>query len=196
MVPRPIEYDRDEVLQKATELFWINGYEQTSVRDVLDATGFNRHSLYEEFGGKDGLFKAALEYYRQHIASGMVKALQSKDASLETIREIFKARAEVDQKELGCLLSNTTNSKHTIDTELYSIAKAHNKKFEKALDQCISNAQDKGEIPNGKDSKLLARFVMTVLHGLGPMSKNGISRKETIAIGEMTINLISANKNN
>ncbi|MCZ6564645.1 MAG: TetR/AcrR family transcriptional regulator [Gammaproteobacteria bacterium] len=191
-MPRPIEYDRDEVLQKATELFWYNGYEQTSVRDVLNATGFNRHSLYEEFGGKAGLFKASLEYYKQHIASGMVKALQSKDAGLETIREIFKARAEIDQQELGCLISNTLNNKHTIGKELFSIAKAYNKRVEKALHQCISNAQRKGEVAKEKDTKLLARYVMTIFHGLGPMSKNGISRKETVAIGEMTINLISA----
>lgn len=189
-MPRPIEYDREDVLQKAMELFWVNGYEQTSVRHVLETTGFNRHSFYEEFGGKDGLFKEVLDHYRQHIASGIIGPLRDKNSDLETIRKIFKDRAEFDQQGIGCLLSNTANSKQTIDAELYSITKAYNKKVEKAFEYCISNAQQKGQIPKNKDAKLLSRYIATILHGLGPMSKLGIAKKETLAIGEMTINSI------
>ena len=187
-MPRPIEYDRDEVLNLAMRLFWTKGYEQTSVRDVLNTTGFNRHSLYEEFGGKDGLFKAVLNHYRQHIANGVIKPLTQKDSDLETIRTIFSNRAKFDQKGIGCLLSNTANIKQSINKELYSITKTYNRKVEKAFEFCISNAQRKGQIAKNKDARLLSRYITTVLHGLSPMSKLGITKKETLAIGELTIN--------
>ena len=92
-MPRPIEYKREEVLQKAMQLFWLRGYEQTSVRDVLDSTGFNRHSLYEEFGGKDGLFKEVLGYYKQNIVAQVITPLMADDSDLDTMREVFKMRA-------------------------------------------------------------------------------------------------------
>ncbi len=187
-MPRPIEYDRDDVLHKAMQLFWANGFEQTSVRDVLDTTGFNRHSLYEEFGGKDGLFKAVLTHYRQHIISEVIEPLLGKDSDLETIRKIFKDRADFDQQGKGCLLSNTATIKQSMDEELYSIIKAYNRKVEKAFEYCITNAQKKNQIPKNKDAKLLSRYIATVLHGLSPMCKLGITKKETLTIGEMTIN--------
>ena len=191
-MPRPIEYERDDVLQKAMRLFWRNGYEQTSVRDVLDVTGFNRHSLYEEFGGKDGLFKAVLEHYKENIASQVIKPLMEKDSDLNTIRMIFKSRAEHDQTQLGCMFTNTANSKQCIDEELFDLAKSYNAKVEKALQVCITHAQDKGQVPANKDAKLLARFVATIFHGLTPMSKLGIKKSETAAFGEMTIQAILA----
>lgn len=189
-MPRPIEYNRDEVLQKAMRLFWLNGYERTSVRDVLDSTGFNRHSLYEEFGGKDGLFKEVLEYYKDNIAAQVIKPLMAADSDLDTIREIFRQRAAHDQKQLGCLFTNTANSKQCIDSDLYELNKSYNRKVEKALQNCISHAQQKGQVPADKDVKLLARFVATVFHGLSPMSKLGVTKNETVTFGEMTINAI------
>ena len=189
-MPRPIEYDREDVLQKAMQLFWLHGYEQTSVRDVLDSTGFNRHSLYEEFGGKDGLFKEVLEYYKQNIAAQVIAPLMADDSDLNTIRNIFKARASHDQRQLGCLFTNTANVKQCLDDELFDLTKSYNRKVEKAFQTCISNAQVKGQVPKDKDAKLLARFVSTVFHGLSPMNKLGITKNETITFGEMTINAI------
>ena len=187
-MPRPIEYDRDDVLQKAMELFWSQGYESTSVRDVLDTTGFNRHSLYEEFGGKDGLFKAVLEHYKQHIAGQVIGPLQASDSDLNTIKQIFEERAELDNKRKtnGCLFTNTANCKPSLDKELFDLTKLYNRKVEQALEKCISHAQAKGQIPQHKDVKTLARYVATVLHGLGPTCKLGANKKEILAIGEMT----------
>ena len=191
-MPRPIEYNRDEVLKKAMRLFWSLGYEQTSVRDVLDATGFNRHSLYEEFGGKDGLFKAVLEFYKENIAQQVISPLTKKESDIETLRAIFKERAAHDQTQLGCLFTNTANIKQCLDGELFQLTKAYNRKVEKAFQTCITHAQEKGQVPNNKDARLLARFVSTVFHGLSPMSKLGITKNETLAFGDMTIDAILA----
>ena len=50
---RPREYDRDEVLEKTTNLFWEKGFEATSINEVVARTGLNKHSLYNEFGEKE-----------------------------------------------------------------------------------------------------------------------------------------------
>ena len=191
-MPRPIEYDREEILQKATELFWINGYEKTSIRDVLETTKFNRHSLYEEFGGKDGLYKEVLDYYKNNIACELIDALNDKNSDLDTIKNIFNIRVESEQKELGCLFANTAHSKSVLDDELYQLAKRHNLKVEKAFELCIKHAQEKGQIPKGKNPRVLSRYLSTVFHGLATMNKMGITKKDSKIIGEMAVKTIVA----
>ena len=52
---RPKDYDRDDVLISARDLFWEQGYEATSITELEERTGLNRSSLYREFGSKYGL---------------------------------------------------------------------------------------------------------------------------------------------
>ena len=62
---RPKEFDRDEALERALNLFREKGYEATSVGELVNAMGVQRQSLYDTFGDKHGLFRAALERYSQ-----------------------------------------------------------------------------------------------------------------------------------
>ena len=64
---RPREFDVDEVLDRATELFWTRGYEATSVQELVDTLGVNRASLYATFGDKAQLFAAVLDRYGERV---------------------------------------------------------------------------------------------------------------------------------
>ena len=62
-MPRPREFDRDEVLDRAVEVFWMRGYDRTSVQDLVNSMGIQRGSLYATFGDKHHLFLEALDRY-------------------------------------------------------------------------------------------------------------------------------------
>lgn len=53
---RSREFDENVVLQKAMELFWKQGYEKTSLNDLVEHMGIHRRSLYDTFGDKHTLF--------------------------------------------------------------------------------------------------------------------------------------------
>src|SRR5216684_4462569 len=65
---RPREFDADEALERALELFWRQGYEGTSLGELTAAMGINRPSLYAAFGNKESLFRKALDRY---VGAGM-----------------------------------------------------------------------------------------------------------------------------
>ncbi len=63
MAGRPKEFDQQVALERAMKTFWANGYEATSVQDLLDAMEINRGSMYDTFGDKHALFSAAFDHY-------------------------------------------------------------------------------------------------------------------------------------
>lgn len=60
---RSTEFERDEIIEKAMQVFWEKGYDQTSLKDLIDATGLLKGSLYNTFGSKEKLFLECLEFY-------------------------------------------------------------------------------------------------------------------------------------
>ena len=59
---RPREFDEGAVLDAAA-CFWKQGYEATSVRDLVAQTGITAASLYNAFGDKRALYQKALDHY-------------------------------------------------------------------------------------------------------------------------------------
>lgn len=56
-------FDREEVIEKAMQLFWKNGYHSSSMQQLVDTTGLKPGSIYHSFGNKESLFREVLEYY-------------------------------------------------------------------------------------------------------------------------------------
>ena len=69
------QFDQDVLLDQAMAVFWRNGYQGTSIQDLVEATGVNRGSLYATFGDKCGLFLAVLDHYGKRIGRPMMEAL-------------------------------------------------------------------------------------------------------------------------
>lgn len=55
------EARRRSLLDAASALFLERGYERTTLTDVLDRSGGSRTTLYEQFGGKEGIFLAVMQ---------------------------------------------------------------------------------------------------------------------------------------
>src|SRR5213080_2599662 len=77
---RPREFDPDEALDRALEVFWGQGYEGTTLPELTAAMGINRPSLYAAFGNKEQLFRKALDRYGAGPVAFVAAALQEPTA--------------------------------------------------------------------------------------------------------------------
>jgi AcrR family transcriptional regulator len=104
---RPRSFDTDSVLTSAMMLFWQQGYEATSIRDLERASGLTAPSLYGAFGNKEALFTAALQRY---VDTVIVPAIEASTAlGLSGIRTMFNSIADKDPAlPRGCLLAVTS----------------------------------------------------------------------------------------
>ena len=92
-MPRTRQFDRDGVVETAMNLFWLYGYDATSIQDLVDATGVERGSLYHAFNSKAGLFAAALDHYSGVHPAQTILGCPESDPPRATIERFFTAIA-------------------------------------------------------------------------------------------------------
>jgi TetR/AcrR family transcriptional regulator, transcriptional repressor for nem operon len=109
LVGRPKQFDRDEVLTRALDLFWQRGYRGVSVRELADAMGINVATLYSEFGDKESLYAEALAKYESENVSGYIGSLERPNANLDSCARVLSAFADFASSGTapGCLITNS-----------------------------------------------------------------------------------------
>lgn len=173
-MPRPREFDPEEVVEEAMKLFWRNGYAATSIQDLVDETGVRRASLYAAFGSKHGLFLRALACYTRSVVPSRAGILERPEASLPQIREYFTAVADDlngPGHELGCLMVNSAVELAVDDPEVAASVAGHLERLEVAFAKALGRAVERGEVPESSDVPALARFLMSTAQGLMVVGK-------------------------
>lgn len=108
---RKKEYIEEEVIEKAMDLFWRNGYNTTSIRQLEKEMGINQFSIYSSFGSKQGIFIRSIQCYKQKIKH-LTDKLQNSQNGKEGIKQFFYDFAEFakeNEVDKGCLITNTAN---------------------------------------------------------------------------------------
>ncbi len=112
---RPKNYQRDDVINQALEVFWRKGYAATSLSDLTEITGLNKRSLYNEFGSKEALFLEVLSHYRS-LRAPVIERLTHPPLGLHNIRQLYLKMAEaIDCR--GCLLALSLNELELLSPE-------------------------------------------------------------------------------
>src|SRR5580704_1125567 len=107
---RPRSYDPDAALDRAAQVFWANGFTDTSLDELGAAMGMGRPSIYNAFGDKEALFLKALKRYRETVASAPLRAMNAEESVGDGLEAFFAQIVEYttgDHAHLGCLLGST-----------------------------------------------------------------------------------------
>jgi TetR/AcrR family transcriptional repressor of nem operon len=177
-MPRTKEFEPQEALDAAMHLFWRKGFGATSMRDLLDAMCIGRGSFYNTFGDKHTLFLAALDRFEDARTSWMDRALEG--AGVDGIEEVFRRSIEAllgFEPRRGCLLANTAVELAPHDPEVAGRISRYVRRTEEAFTGALARAQEAGEIPADGDPKVLARFLVSNLHGLRVLARAGADRR-------------------
>lgn len=186
---RPRGFDADAALDRAMEVFWRHGYEGTSIADLTAAMGINRPSLYAAFGDKGELFRRALDRYAAGPAGTMWEALTEPTAYAVAERLLGRAVDQLTHPDHppGCL---AVQSALACGAEADGVRKevaARRAAGETALRARFETAQAAGDLPLDADPADLARYVVTVLHGMAVQAAGGAKPKELRRVVELAM---------
>ncbi len=189
---RPRQYDREEVLEKTTNLFWEKGFEATSMNEVVARTGLNKHSLYSEFGDKEKLYIDCIDYYISKPNRVVIDILTKKPLGLNNIEAFFDDRVNYAASEdcKGCLIVNSVTEKEILSEEINLKVKSFISKFKAVFYNCLQAAQDKNEISEDKDCKTLADYLVCFTFGLVNIGKNETKKKELRKLVDVALSAV------
>lgn len=104
---RSRSFDEQEILTRAMHAFRRHGYARISIRQLEEATGLTSGSLYNAFGDKDGLYRAAIAHYVDGFVIARLQAHAGPQATLEDLEEFFLTLFRPPMTDgFGCLVSN------------------------------------------------------------------------------------------
>ncbi len=118
------KFNREEVIDKAIDLFWQHGYSASSMQQVVQATGLKPGSIYLAFENKEGLFREALERYAQKSIARTRKILDSAPSVQAGICQLFEDNIQQSSKEdyCSCFLVKTRLELAAEGNDLHNLA--------------------------------------------------------------------------
>jgi AcrR family transcriptional regulator len=177
---RPREFDRDEALERALEVFWRHGYEGTSLGELTAAMGVNRPSLYAAFGNKEALFRKALDRYADAHLGFIRTALEEPTArtAIEALLRGYAASVTDPRTPPGCLTVNGALASGPNADAIRAELTARRLAGEAALRARLQRARKEGDLPADADPADLARYINTVAQGVAVQASSGANRRQ------------------
>jgi len=192
---RKKDFDEDELLEKATNLFWRKGYNATSAQDLVDELKINRSSLYNTYTDKKTLFQKALKKYQDQQTAAMINMLSRADDPEKAIKKVFDdlvKESKEDTVARGCFMVNTAVEIAGHDPEIGSLVRANNQSVEDALTVTIEKGQKMGQFSTQNSARAYARFLFGNINALRVIVRSGADKSALDDI--IRIALASLNK--
>lgn len=188
---RSREFEENTVLQKAMELFWEQGYEKTSLNDLVEHMGIHRRSLYDTFGDKHTLYLKAIDFYGEFITARLYSEASRAETASQAIQFIFDYMIEGrEDGPWGCLFVNAATEMAPRDKEVEEKTEVAFMKAEHFLAELVRKGQQAGEFSNNFDADAMAEILHNTLLGIRVLIRNSASKEKMHRIADFSLNLL------
>jgi TetR/AcrR family transcriptional repressor of nem operon len=182
---RPREFDRDTALDAAIDVFRERGYAGASTGDLARAMQIGRQSLYDTFGDKWALYRAALARYVAQDGEAHGGALSTGPRAMDGL-EILLARVRA-QAAQGCLAVGAACEFGRRAPELTAILAGAEARMLEALKARVAEAQDEGDVPAAVDAGEAAAFLLASVNAIRIAGRSGAGAVQLQALAELAL---------
>jgi TetR/AcrR family transcriptional regulator, transcriptional repressor for nem operon len=194
---RKKEFDEDAALLKAMRLFWEQGYEKTSMQDLVSHMGIHKGSMYDTYGDKQSLYFKTLKRYSEMLEQSVKQRMTDTRSAKEAIRELFEMVIQRNslyeqQEEFpeGCFLVNTAVELAKHDSEAIDWVHLNWTNTEQLIRDLIVVGQQSGEFSKTLNAEGLSYYFLNALIGLRVMVKTISDREKLYQIIEMNLSVL------
>ncbi len=187
-MPWETQFNVEETLEKALNVFWEFGYNATSMRDLTKSMKINSGSIYSTFGNKRQLFLSALEHYNRTSEQRLKKLEQMPSAKTAIIRFFENVRdMTLDGTDAnGCFVVNTTLEMAPHDKEMSDLVTKGQNILRKFFKKLIEKGQSNGEFSHHLDAENTSELLLGLLLGVRVLTRNNPTKKQfNVIIGNV-----------
>lgn len=186
-------FDPQAALGTIVDLFAAKGYADTSMEDIVQATGVSRYGLYGTFGNKRELFEKALDKYADRMGKRSFERLLEPGASLAAIRRIFDERIE-DMCRAGgertCLFIHTTMELAPDNRDIREVLQKFMGRMAKTFAVGLRSAQQLGEVRGDVDVRTIGDQLTSLMFGLAVLARAGYRREALEGLVDATLSAL------
>ena len=173
---RPRQFDVDDALEQALQVFWRQGFQGASISELTDAMGLTKPSLYAAYGDKEGLYLKALQRYIARRFGPIVERLETQADGRRAVAECLRELVQLFAQPGGCFVINgladlggPTTPPAVEQALQQTLAEA-----EAQLRTRLLRAQREGQLSKQRSAAEWAAYLMAMMAGLAMRSKAGV----------------------
>ncbi len=169
MSGRPREFEGEDVIEAAMDVFWSHGYEGSSTQALCERTGLGRGSLYNAFGNKQALYLQALRFYHERgiqIQSGILNGPGTPRERLRALLEWGIGEDLAGPHPRSCMALFAAMERGRKDPAVREITHEYGARFEGMLCHVFALGQRSGDFSAGRPALEQARAFMSSYYGL------------------------------
>jgi len=176
---RPQNFDTEDVLGRALEVFWKQGYGATTTRQLESALELKQSSIYNTFGSKRGLLDAALDRYEALTEVELLRPLEQSNGGLAAIESFFITLHHwiTHEGRRGCMLINMMAEDGGKTEAFTERTRNYRSRVRSAFHKTLSQSNEKGEMTDGNiDSR--SDLLVNLVLGLNIAARGGLEEAE------------------
>jgi TetR/AcrR family transcriptional regulator, transcriptional repressor for nem operon len=179
IMARPRTFDPNDILLKARQVFWLKGYQSTTLDDITAATGLTKPSLYAGFGDKASLFLKVLDDYHDRLVARSAGILSNAPTARAGVEDWLMSLLPIcsgKKGRRGCLSVNTLTDGGPKDAAVEKSIANYNARLERLI---LGRLQaDRAQFSPDFDPVAASRTIMAVYTGLMAMAKQSQSEEQ------------------
>ena len=163
----PRGQNREKILAAGLRLFYQRGYHGAGIGEITAAAGVPKGSFYNYFQSKEDFAGEVLSHYTELACQYLDTSLSKQSLTpLNRLKELFERFAQDhSQQNLGCLTGNLTQEMASQSDNLRRLVDQSLKTMEERYRQCLSAAQQAGELDLALDTHATAYFLYNSWQG-------------------------------
>lgn len=177
---------KEKIISESLKLFSSKGFINTSISDIMEASGTSKGGLYNHFRNKEDLFSAVLNESRRKWRLINLEGLDEIDSPIGKIRRIlenYRDRYLVGSEDVpeGCIFVRVSVESSDLAEHWPQLAEEVSEgfdRFKSMIQRYLGQAKTAGEIRIGADVEEVADMIFSsmmgasVLYGMDRSARN------------------------
>lgn len=161
---------KNEIIKKSIHVMFEKGYNGTGVKDLTDAAGIPKGSLYNYFENKEDYLKEALYLYYNEMSKRQFDILSDESLEpLERLKNFYSIMIEGFDDEyrckFGCFVGNITQEMSGTSEEIQKVTNEIHTEIVQKITGCLTEAIKRGDLPEHRDAADLGEFIVSSWQG-------------------------------
>jgi AcrR family transcriptional regulator len=164
---RRIERNKDRILWATLDLFQVHGIKKTTTNDIALKAGVSPATVYNHFGSKEDLVRAAVKYFLSSTAADFSKIFEGDLSFLEKMEQILSYKSDMLGQYQGEFMQTVISE----DPEIrYLVDSVYLTEIRQMIIDFYEEGKRQGYVSQELSTETIMRYMLIVRSGMAAES--------------------------